>query len=180
MRRLVGLVIALLAAFVVGSGCATTCRMYEGPKRPQSEVAVLVPHGDARIVFIDGVRVQAPFLAHHGEIEVLPGPHNVAVGFSRREVESHGTHQVIRTWWSPKPLSIGYNFRAGHRYMVVNSFFDYYTGTWNTSAAMRPGPRDRHTSLNIIEESDKWRPEIVDLGAAAAGEESASHTAGRP
>lgn len=68
----------LLAALVLGAGCATPTRLYEGPARPASEVVVLeVDPTGMQLQSIDDQSVSGY------RFELLPGRHTVRFEVSR-------------------------------------------------------------------------------------------------
>ncbi len=69
----VGGVVALAGAVSAGAGC--TIAMYPGPKRPASEIARIVAHGNSSIRNIDGMDLPVG-----SRFTVLPGLHAVTVG----------------------------------------------------------------------------------------------------
>ena len=85
---------ALLLLLLVASGCAAA-RMYDGPKRPRSEVAIIDLSGARENVpgTKDGTRVTADIVQIDGKEKpaswgaaVLPGPHTLMIDWKREKV----------------------------------------------------------------------------------------------
>src|SRR5688572_20202696 len=96
----------VLAAALTACGSAT--RFYEGPARPQSDVAILkeqsgILPGGAEIKRINGKAVTGI----KKEIELLPGRYRVDV-----EYHQAGGYEVHST----APVSASFNAQAGHVY----------------------------------------------------------------
>ena len=97
----------LLLFFVaVTAGCAR--HVYEGPKRPKTEIAWLIggPKGTHKIWFheVDGKKIGGS-----SRIALLPGRHKIKMGIEIDKFFFYGGSTEYRTW----------DFEAGHKYKVV-------------------------------------------------------------
>jgi len=119
--------------------------MYEGSKRPTSEVAViemkskLVGPGVrewAAIVSIDGKKtykgatltasdlLQSWWSTHY---DVLPGKHTVSVVLATEIVNSSSSSVSSYVSWTPQVKSISFVAEEGHRYQVM---YEKTTSGW--------------------------------------------------
>ncbi|HEX8699891.1 MAG TPA: hypothetical protein VF815_13695 [Myxococcaceae bacterium] len=98
--------ILIVAVALLGSACTTA--MYNGPRKPSSELATLVSD-DSVISSIDGVKT--PYSGgNFASFEVLPGEHSIGVMLN--EVGGGGT------WYSNEPVTICLRAEAGKTYRV--------------------------------------------------------------
>lgn len=101
---------SILSIFVLSGilmlwGCGPgTYRMYAGPRLPKSQVALLRWDSAINVVLVDGRLVP-----RCSKIELLPGDHDVQVGYSSSGFRSR------------RDRLIHFTAEAGHRYRVGHS-----------------------------------------------------------
>jgi len=97
--------IFILSAIFVLWGCGSgTYRMYSGPQLPKSQVAVLGWDSTINVILVDGSLVP-----RCSRIELVPGDHNVQVGYSSSGFRSR------------QDRFINFTAEAGHRYRISHS-----------------------------------------------------------
>lgn len=102
MNRILISAVALLA-----SACTTA--MYNGPRRPASELALLASD-DSVISAIDGV--QTPYSGgNYGKYQVLPGEHSIGVTLNRVVFG-------VGTYYADTPYTLCVRTEAGKEYRV--------------------------------------------------------------
>ena len=132
LHRATALAIALFLC-----ACATPVKLYEGPARPEGEIALLEAPGNATILQVDGREVD--------RLDTLfalePGPHVILFRVRRTHLDfgsrigtlEMGTH-------APQYVTICFvtaEMQAGHRYVVVGTIESVArsgskTGDWST------------------------------------------------
>jgi len=127
----------LLLAAVLLAGCAATRQMYSGPRRAPAEVGILrsgvVSQGlSSNAFYIRSVDDQAALAftdAWRGypELELLPGPHTIAVGLK-------GTG-VFTDTYSLVDCVISLDVAAGHTYVVEGNLRQTNWHAWTRDVA---------------------------------------------
>lgn len=65
------------------AGAAGPIRLYEGPKKPDNEIARFLVPSELEVVAIDGKALEAPYVPDgQYQVELLPGDHQIAVVYS--------------------------------------------------------------------------------------------------
>jgi hypothetical protein len=105
----------LLLATVALSSCATPYPLYEGPVRPDQEIAILDGSGNASILQVDGED-----MPHFEQVFALePGAHVVLFRARRTHRDGKGTIEIATH--APQSLTqcfVTVEMKAGHRYAV--------------------------------------------------------------
>jgi len=121
--RVFGLIL-LTGCCLILAGCEAAVRMYPGPARPASEVAVLQLGPDVGIFSIDGESFNVEKLK---DIELLPGIHAVkAVYFKAPSQAVAGGKQspIAGGLQSEQPLHLVFEALAGRTYRLAGSLED--------------------------------------------------------
>ena len=94
--------ISILLAILILWGCGPgTCRMYSGPRLPKSQVAFLHWDSAINVILVDGRLVP-----RCSRIELVPGDHDIQVGYSSSGLRSRQDQLV------------NFAAEAGHRYRI--------------------------------------------------------------
>jgi len=144
-------------------------RLYDGPRLPANEVAILRLYRNTVLHEVDGKKrlwftytnrlcnfgsIQTPCL----EIQLLPGPHILKVSYRAILMKKSGVSGVgLVTLHTMKPSLLKLQAEAGCTYTVENHFFDEFYGLRvevdenGSLYAPRPGAR-RY-----------WKPRVVEI-----------------
>jgi hypothetical protein len=135
----------VLALGTILVGCASPVQLYEGPPKPDAEVAILASPGNATILQIDGKGVD--------RLEKLfaldPGPH-VVLFRVRRTYRDFGADRATIEASSLTPqytthCFVTFEMQAGHRYAVVSAILD--ARRVEDPSAVDPIHRDHKTTV---------------------------------
>lgn len=170
---LVGFLFSVIIAlyFVLIVGCVPKyARLYDGPRLPANEVAILRLYRNMVLHEVDGKKrlwftytnrrrcnfrsIQTPCL----EIQLLPGPHILKVSYRALHMNKSGKSGVGLVTLHTMQLSVlKLQAEAGCTYTVENHFFDEFHGLRfevdenGSLYAPRPGVR-RY-----------WKPRVVEI-----------------
>jgi hypothetical protein len=97
--------------------------MYSGPALPDDQLATLEATTPMWLVSVDGHHMSSFGLHDTVRVKILPGSHNVEVGYSSMEtgtaVDKYGNFGRVREeTWSKKNFPITFTARAGYRYVA--------------------------------------------------------------
>jgi len=113
-------VFGVAALLIAGQGCTTY--LYKGPTRPAAEVAV-VTSNETIVDSVDGVRVREYASGSYAHLELLPGPHLLAISLNRVTPGFLVTH-IARS----RDVGVCVQLEAGHTYRTEGALVgSYYT-----------------------------------------------------
>jgi hypothetical protein len=112
-----GLVLPALAASCVHE------KMYSGPTLPDAQLATVEATAPMWLVSVDGHRLSSFGLHDTVRVKILPGPHNIEVAYSARDmgtaVDKYGNFVRVREeTWSGRNFPITFTAKAGFRYVA--------------------------------------------------------------
>ena len=157
-------VIRTLTTSVIGilllslTSCGRTYRMYDGPARSKTEVALLTraPESDARLLSVDGKR----WPRRIRRFELLPGSYGVLVGFERNIVTCAYPVMYSQRVYAHEDVQVGFEAEAGHRYAVYAEVGAADDTKLQRSHAL---PNSWYEALPVGENVGNWRAVVCDL-----------------
>ena len=123
--------ILILLVVILISGCATP-RMYEGPKLPKEQVAIIKGDHSPKLLFAPAIFIRSSYVGFLGtdgnafkpiylqpggypsKIEVLPGYHKVIVLLHKEAFRGYAGPIYERN----KAISLEFYAEAGHDYLI--------------------------------------------------------------
>jgi hypothetical protein len=107
------IIILLLPVVIVG--CATTLKLYEGPKLPQDKIAIIQLGPNVCAVTVDGVDTKYS----EADLFLLPGNHTIEIFYISADYRSEDSQIISFKAEAGKQYYIesGFNFRSWEPYI---------------------------------------------------------------
>ncbi len=140
------------------ASCARTYRMYEGPARAKTEVALLIraPESHAQLRTVNGKR----WPAWVRQFELPPGSYGVLLGFEKQIVTYGYNVTYVQRLYSNEDVQVGFQAEPGHRYTVYTEVAKGNEANLQRSHTL---PDSWYKMLPTGKNIGMWRAVVCDL-----------------